>query len=51
MEQRNNKKKEFDEIHKSSYEFRTNLTLPQYSHKFINVKFVRISREFRPICQ
>ena len=47
---------------RNSYEFRTDFTFPEYSHKFIHVKFVRnsyrirtnfvrISREFRPICQ
>ena len=29
-----------------SYEFRTNFTLPQYSHTFIHVKFARNSYEF-----
>ena len=37
MEQRNNKTKKLDEIHRLSYELRTNFTLPQYSHKFIHV--------------
>ena len=68
-----NKRSKLDEIHRNSYEirakfvrisykFRTNFTFPEYSHKFIHVKFVRnsyeirtnfvrISREFRPICQ
>ena len=46
MEQRNNKTKKLDEIHRYSYEIRTNFTLPQYSHKFIHVKFVRISYKF-----
>ena len=41
MEQRNNKAKKMDEIHKNLYEIRTKFTLPQHSHKFIHVKFVR----------
>ena len=56
------KRSKLDEIHRKSYDFRTNFTFPEYSHKFIHVKFVRnlyeirtrfvrISREFRPICQ
>ena len=47
---------------RNSYEFPTNFTFPEHSRKFIHVKFVRnsyeirtnfvrISREFRPICQ
>ena len=47
---------------RNSYEFRTNFTFRENSHKFIHVKcvrnsyqirtnFVRISGEFRPICQ
>ena len=47
MEHRNNKTKKLDEIHRNSYEIHTNFTLPQYSHEFIHVKFVRISYEFR----
>ena len=31
---------------RNSYEFRTNFTFPEYSHKFIHVNFVRISYEF-----
>ena len=68
-----NKRSKLDEIHRNSYEirvkfvpnlyeFRTNFTFSEYSHKFIHLKFVRnwyeirtkfvrISREFRPICQ
>ena len=46
MEQRDNKLKKLDEIHRNSYDFHTNFTLPQYSHKFIHVKSVRISYEF-----
>ena len=71
--QNKNKRSKLDEIHINSYEiraifvrnlykFRTNFTFPEYSHKFIHVKFVRnsyeirtnfvrISRQFRPICQ
>ena len=30
-----------------SYEFRTDFTMPQYSHTFIHVKFARKSYEFR----
>ena len=49
MEHRNNKTNKLNESHKksyeNSYEFRTNLTMPQYSHTFIRVKFVRISYE------
>ena len=56
------KRSKLDEIHTNSYEIRANFTFPEYSHKFIHVKFVRnsyeirtnfvrISREFRPICQ
>ena len=37
MRQCNNKRKKLDEIHRNSYEIRTN--------------FIRISREFRPVCQ
>ena len=46
MRQCNNKKKKLDEIHRNSYEIRANFKFPEYSHKFIHVKFVRISYEF-----
>ena len=46
MEQRKNKTNKLDELHRNSYEFRTNFTVSQYSHTFIHVKFVRISYQF-----
>ena len=45
MRQCNKKTKKLDEIHRNSYEFRTNCIFPEYSHKFIHVKFVRTSYE------
>ena len=47
MEQCNNKTNKLDDFHTNSYEIRTNFTMPQYSHPFIHVKFVRNSDEFR----
>ena len=45
MEQCNNKTKQSDEIHRNSYEIRTNFTMPQYSHTFIHVNFVQFASE------
>ena len=42
----NNKRNKLDEIHRNSYDIRTKFIFPEYSHKFIHVKFVRISYEF-----
>ena len=39
MEQCNNKTNKLDEIHRNSYEIRTNFTMPQYLHTFIHAKF------------
>ena len=41
------KRSKLDEIHRNSYQIRTNFRFPEYSHKFIHVKFVRNSYEFR----
>ena len=49
MEQCNSKTNKLDEIHRNSYEIRTNFTMTQYSHPFIHVKFIRISYDFRTI--
>ena len=51
MRQCNNKRNKLDEIHRKSYEIRTNFVrishFREYSHKFIHVKFVRNSYEIR----
>ena len=47
MEPRNNKTNKLEEIQRLSYEIRTNFTMPQYSHTFIHVRFVRNSYDFR----
>ena len=51
MKQCNNKTKKLDEIHRNSYEFRTNFTLPeiftQIQSREIRTIFVRNSYEFR----
>ena len=46
MEQCNNKTNELEKTNRNSYQFRTNFRMPQYSHTFIHVKFVRNSYVF-----
>ena len=47
MKQCNNRTKKLDEIHRNSYESRTNFTLPQNSKIFSRANFVRNSYEIR----